>query len=230
MQARGCCSSGWGMWRGQANAAILAFCYSWCSQSWWTGNRVQSLPLQTPPSAGLPDGWTQPFWKPELVFKLLIGHHWPPVFLKILQNIFGFAVVLVKQNQHTSDSYCFESSLQCGHYDNLADAQELHMLLNILLPHFVLTKGAQPKPYSSFSIVLHVSKLKAEAGPLLMQWRRTVAKADSTGSTKKLWCSSSGLCCLLCCQCELLRSELSSGGGQNNKNNNYNNNNSNNYY
>lgn len=101
MQAWGCCSSGWAMWRGQANAAILAFCYSWCSQSWWTGNRVQSLPLQTPPSAGLPDGWTQPFWKPELVFKLLIGHHWPPVFLKILQNIFGFAVVLVKQNQHT---------------------------------------------------------------------------------------------------------------------------------
>lgn len=128
-----------------------------------------SLHLQTPCSLGLPGGWTQPFWKPELVFKLLICHHQLPVFLKILQNIFGFAVVLVNQNQHTREIYCCQSSLQCGqYYDNFVNTQELHMLLNILMPHFVLTKGAQPKPSSSFSILLHGSKLKAEAGPLLI--------------------------------------------------------------
>lgn len=116
------------------------------------------------------NGWTQPFWKPELVFRLLIGYHCPPLFLKILQNIFGFAVVLVNQNQHTSDSYCSESSLQRGqYYDNLVDTRELHMLLYILMLCSVLTKGAQPKPYSPSSIILHISKLKAEAKPLLMQ-------------------------------------------------------------
>lgn len=43
------------------------------------------------------------------------------------------------------------------------------MLLNILLLHFALTQLAQPKPYSSSSILLHISNLKAPAGALLMR-------------------------------------------------------------
>lgn len=96
------------------------------------------------------------------------------------------------------------------------------MLLNILMLRFVLTKVAQPEPRSSFSILLHVSKLKAEAEPLLMQWRRTVAKAESTGSTKKN-VMAPALVCAACSATSVNCSALSSAQvGDNNNNNNNN--------